>query len=471
MLAQQQFQRQHLKILPQQIQLLNLYFLNSMELEQRIKNELEENPFLDTLEEKSSEEDSAVSKDTVQDFEDWEEHGFDDIPDFKSEYQNYFDYEVAPDTPIVNLSTFKEDLKQQLSLLSLDENDRACAEYLIDILSPHGLIDRPIDEVIDDMSFHFHELIEMERVSKGLAIIQSLDPVGVGACSIRECLLLQLKAMDSSKQEVKCAVLLLEQYYNDLMHRQFDKLQHTLKIDDDELREVLNLIGRLKFYPVTEEYRHDPKNTIIPDFIITNYGDAIQVNLYSSRADTVHINQSLYDQLAGQTSSKDKTANQYIRSKLNSAQWFVNAVRQREDTMMRIMRCITDIQYEYFMEGDIRLLKPMVLRNVAEATGLDISTVSRITSNKYAETHFGLLFLKELFSEGIADKKGTVISNKVIQSVIGEALKAEDKKHPFTDQQLVGLLSEKGINIARRTVAKYREQMQVPIAQIRAVWA
>lgn len=139
--------------------------------------------------------------------------------------------------------------------------------------------------------------------------------------------------------------------------------------------------------------------------------------------------------------------------------------------MMRIMRCITDIQYEYFMEGDIRLLKPMVLRNVAEATGLDISTVSRITSNKYAETHFGLLFLKELFSEGIADKKGTVISNKVIQSVIGEALKAEDKKHPFTDQQLVGLLSEKGINIARRTVAKYREQMQVPIAQIRAVWA
>jgi len=185
----------------------------------------------------------------------------------------------------------------------------------------------------------------------------------------------------------------------------------------------------------------------------------------------VFVNQSLYDQLASQISNKDRMANQYVKSKLSSALWFVNAVKQREDTMLRIMRCIADMQYDYFIDGDIRQLKPMVLRNVSDETGLDISTISRITSNKYAATPFGLVYLKDLFSEGIADKKGEVISNKVIQSVIGEAIGSEDKKHPYTDQQLVNFLVAKGYNIARRTVAKYREQMHIPIAQVRAVWA
>ncbi len=472
MIAQQQTQRQQLKILPQQIQLLNLYFLNSLELQQRIKNELAENPFLETAEEKATDDaDTKLSKDDVQDYEDWDEHGYDDSPDYKSDYQNYFDAEVAPNAAIVNVSTFKEDAKVQLSLLELNEEDRATAEYLIDILNPQGLMDRPLDEVADDMSFHFQNVIELETIKRGLAIVQSLDPIGLGACSIRECLLLQLQTMNTKRPDVKCAIQLLEHHYNDLMHRQFEKMHHTLKIDDEELRMVLNLIGSLKFYPVTEISRDDPKNTIIPDYIITAYGDNVQVDLYSSRSGSVFVNQSLYNQLSSQISNKDKTANQYVKSKLSSAQWFVNAVKQREDTMLRIMKCIVELQREYFIDGDIRLLKPMVLRNVAEMSGMDISTISRITSNKYAETHFGLLYLKKLFSEGIADKNGEVISNKVIQSVIGDAIHAEDKKHPYTDQQLVNLLSGKGYNIARRTVAKYREQMQIPIAQIRAVWA
>lgn len=471
MITQQQTQRQTLKILPQQIQLLNLYFLNSLELQQRIKNELEENPFLDQLEEKPADEDTKLSKDSVQDFQDWEETMYDDKPDYKSDYQNFFDSEVAPNSAIVNVTTFKEDAKEQLNMLDLEDNDRATAEYLIDILNPQGLMDRPLDEVADDMSFHFQSVIETETIIRGLAIVQSLDPIGIGACSIQECLLIQLRAMNDKRPDVKCAINLLQNYYNDLMHRQFEKIHHSLKIDDEELKVVLNLIGSLKFYPVTEISRQDPKNTIIPDFIITNYGENIQVNLYSSRSGSVFVNQSLHDQLASQISNKDKTANQYVKSKLSSAQWFVNAVKQREDTMLRIMKCIVEIQHDYFMEGDIRLLKPMVLRNVAEMSGMDISTISRITSNKYAETHFGLIYLKKLFSEGIADKKGEVISNKVIQSVIGDAIQTEDKKHPYTDQQLVNLLASKGYNIARRTVAKYREQMQIPIAQIRAVWA
>jgi len=469
MLTQQQSQRQQLKILPQQIQLLNLFFLNSLELEQRITNELEDNPFLETKVENDDEIKPAA--DNHHDCESWEEYNSDERPDYKTEYMNYFDPSVAPNTAIVNISTFKEDAKQQLQLLPLSAEDHRIAEYLIDILNAHGLMDRPLDEVADDMSFHFQSVVETDTVKKGLKIVQSLEPVGLGACNIKECLILQLQNMNTVRQDVKCALKLLEHHYEDLMHRQFEKLHHVLKIDDAEMKRVLNLIGSLKFYPVTETAQHDPKDTIIPDYIITNYGDSIQVNLLSSKTGHVFVNQSLHDQLASQMSNKDKTASQYIRSKLSSAQWFVNAVKQREETMLRIMQCIVDMQREYFISGDIRLLKPMVLRNISEMSGLDISTISRITGNKYAETHFGIIYLKDLFSEGIADKKGTVISNKVIQSVIGEAIQGEDKKHPYTDQQLVNLLVTKGYNIARRTVAKYREQMQIPIAQIRAVWA
>jgi len=459
-----------LKILPQQIQMLNLFFLNTLELEQRIKNELEENPFLECAEEKNTDEECGAREDS-KDYETWEEFNSDDRPDYKAEYMNYFDSAEAPNAPIVNVSTFKEEAKQQLRMLDLNEEEMETAAYIIDILSPQGLMDRPLDEVADDMSFHFSTIIEADRIKRGLEIVQTLEPVGIGACSIKECLLLQLRTLNVKRPDVKCAIRLMEHHYEDLMHRQFEKIHYVLKIDDEELRMVLNLIGSLKFYPVVETNQHDPKNTIIPDFIVGVYGEDVLVNLFSSRRDAVFVNQSLYDQLACQVTSKEKAATQYIRSKLSGAQWFVNAVKQREETMMKVMKCIAGIQKEYFITGDIRLLKPMVLRHIADITGLDIATISRVTGNKYAETPFGLIHLKKLFSEGIADKKGEVISNKVIQSVIGEVIGGEDKKHPYTDQQLVNFLAGKGYNIARRTVAKYREQMHIPIAQIRAVWA
>lgn len=472
MISQQQTQKQQLKILPQQIQLLNLYFLNTLELEQRIKNELEENPFLDNTTEEQFDENGASSSD-VQDYQDWDEYGYDDVPDYKSEYQNYFHTEQTPNVALASYTHFKDDAKQQLRLLSISEEDRNLAEYIIDVLNNRGLMDKPLEEVADDLSFHAQALIEVEDIKRALAIVQTLEPIGIGATSIQECLLLQLKTMGDKRPDIRCALKLVQNHYNDLMHRQFEKIHHALNIDEEELRVVLNLIGSMKFYPVSDSgSNYEPKNTIIPDFIITRYGDGVQVNLYTSKSNSVFVNQSLYDQLSNQTATaKDRSSNQYVKSKLQSAQWFVNAVKQREDTMLRIMQCIAAIQQEYFLEGDIRLLKPMVLRNVADQSGLDISTVSRITSNKYAETHFGLIYLKDLFSEGIADKKGEVISNKVIQSVIEEAIAAEDKRHPYTDQQLVNILSAKGYNIARRTVAKYREQLRIPIAQIRAVWA
>jgi RNA polymerase sigma-54 factor len=471
MISQQQTQKQQLKILPQQIQLLNLYFLNTLELEQRIKNELEENPFLDNKEEERDKEEIKSSSD-VQDYQDWDEFKYDDKPDYKQEYQNYFDSERAPEMPLSSTVNFKDDAKQQLHLLDISEEDKVMGEYIIDLLNDRGLMDKPLEEVADDISFYLHKVVETDVVRRVLSIVQTLEPIGLGACSIKECLLLQLKNMNGKRQDVKCALQLIEHHYNDLMHRQFEKIHHSLNVDEEELRIILNLIGSLKFYPVSESTNeYEVKNTILPDFIIARYGDDIQVSLYSSRANSVFVNQALYDQLADQCSKHDRSSTQYIRGKLQSAQWFVNAVKQREDTMMKIMRCIVQVQEEFFKEGDIRLLKPMVLRNVSDITGLDISTISRITSNKYAETHFGLVYLKDLFSEGIADKKGEVISNKVIQSVIEEAIAAEDKRRPYTDQQLVNILSAKGYNIARRTVAKYREQLKIPIAQIRAVWA
>jgi RNA polymerase sigma-54 factor len=471
MITQQQTQKQQLKILPQQIQLLNLYFLNTLELEQRIKTELEENPLLDAKEEESTKEEDQKLGD-VQDYQDWDEYGYDDVPDYKAEYQNYFDNERTPDMPLSSTIHFKEDAKQQLRLLDLNEERMAIAEYLIDVLSEKGLLDKPLEEIADDLSFYLHRVVEMDELKEAVAIIQTLEPVGIGATSIQECLVIQLRKLNSKRPDIRCALKLIEHHYSDLMHRQFEKIHHSLNIDEEELKVVLNVVGTLKFYPVCETATDfEPKNTILPDYIITKYGDNIQVNLQSSRSNSVFVNQSLYDQLADQCGKSDKSSTQYIRSKLQSAQWFVNAVKQREDTMMKIMRCIVDFQRDYFEEGDIRLLKPMVLRNVSDITGLDISTISRITSNKYAETHFGMIYLKDLFSEGIADKKGEVISNKVIQSVIGEAIAGEDKRRPYTDQQLVNILSGKGYNIARRTVAKYREQMRIPIAQIRAVWA
>ncbi len=351
MISQQQTQKQQLKILPQQIQLLNLYFLNSIELEQRIKNELEENPLLEVQEEKEYDETDGKASDAVQDYQDWEEFNNDDIPDYKAEYQNYFSTEETPNIPLGSVTHFKDDAKQQLHLLDLSDDEMEMAEYVIDILNNQGLMDKPLDEVVDDLSFLKQSLIDEEKIKKALAIVQTLDPIGLGARSVQECLLIQLRAMNQKRPDIRCALKLIEGHYNDLMHRQFEKIHHSLNIDEEELRIILNFIGTLKFYPVAENVSDfEPKTTIIPDFIITRFGDTLQVNLYSTKANAVFVNQSLYDQLA-QQSNKDRGATQYVKSKLQSAQWFVNAVKQREETMMKIMQCIVQIQHEYFMEA------------------------------------------------------------------------------------------------------------------------
>lgn len=474
MLRQNLAQKQQMKILPQQIQLLNLFHLNTLELEQRIQQEIEENPLLEETTADSELEVEKFNKDEVRDFSDWEEHAYDDIPNYKLEYENYFNNERMPDRPIAEVTDFRETLKQQYMFLSKDQEELVIANYLIDSLNESGLLEYTLDEIAEDFSFKHKRWVEPEEIEKVLKKIKEMDPPGIGAGSIRECLLLQLKRMNTKQPDVKAAIELLENHYNDLRSRNMDKIKVKMKLEDDEIKIILKLIASLKMKPISENTSTlQPNQQILPDFILTTEGDMIEVSLFKQRSSTLFINQSWMESVLMTENNKkaDKHTRQYLRNKLNAAQWFVSAIKQRESTMLKVVKAIVKLQYDYFREGDIRRIKPMILKNIADMVGVDISTVSRITCNKYVNTPFGNILLKDLFTEGIANKKGEVISNKVIQTAIEEVIESEDKTKPFTDQQLVQVLAQRGFSIARRTVAKYRELLQIPVAQMRAIWA
>jgi RNA polymerase sigma-54 factor len=475
MIHQNLVQKQETKILPQQIQLLNLFHLNTLELDHRIEQELEDNPF---LEKKTEDEDVQAEKfdkeTTVQDYQDWEERGYDDIPDYKMEYANYVHDEEKTFSPVKAVTDFREELKKQYTLCCDNEEEAALASYLIDSISDNGLLEQPLDKIAEEYSFAYKAWVEPEAFKDILKKIQQLDPIGIGAQSICECLLIQLKAMNTRRPDVKKAICLLENHYLDLRNRNMDKIMDCLQLDDQELKIVLELISSLKMRPIAEVQEGASVNRhIIPDFVIVQEGDYLEVSLYNQKSSSLFISGEWKEMVAQSqiNRKRDPAAAQYLKNKFQSAQWFVNAIRQRETTMLRIMKTIVSMQYDYFREGDIKLLKPMILKNIADVTGVDISTVSRITCNKYVDTPFGLILLKDLFTEGIINEKGEAISNRVIQVAIEDAIEKEDKKRPYTDQQLVAILAERGFSIARRTVAKYREILQIPVAQMRAIWA
>lgn len=466
-------QKQRLKILPQQIQLLNFFHLNTLELEQRILQEIEDNPLLEDQKNEFEPVADKFSKDSVQDFQDWEEYGYDDIPDYKLEYNNYLHNDKMPERPVVNSYDYRRSLKDQFKLGSENEREIELAEFIIDSLNECGLMEQDVEALAEDISFKQNKWVESDEIVKVLLKIQQLEPVGIGARNIKECLLIQLQRMNTRRPDVKMAIRLLEEHFTDLHNRNMDKIKMHLCIDEEELKIVLRLIASLKMKPVSELQEGVTLNqNILPDFVVTRNGDSIEVCLYRQRSESLNINSS-WKEMA-ETNAKvttDKSAVQYIKNKLQSAQWFIHAVQQRESTMLKIMKAIVQMQYDYFITGDINQLKPMILKNIAEMVGVDISTVSRITCNKYAESPFGLLLLKDLFTEGIANQQGQVISNKVIQSAIEEVIETEDKHNPYTDQQLVKILSQKGFSVARRTVAKYREQLQIPVSHVRGLWA
>ncbi len=473
MINQHLAQKQRLKILPQQIQLLNFFHLNTLELEQRIQQEIEDNPLLEDQKNDFDTEVDKFNKDSVQDYQDWEEFIYDDIPDYKAEYGSFLHNDKLPERPIVGSFDYRTSLKEQFQLVSEDENEIELAEFIIDSLNDCGLMEQALESLAEDFSFKKNKWIEPENLLTVLEKVQNLEPVGIGARSIKECLLIQLYRLNTKRPDVKMAIRLLEEHFADLHHRNMDKIKAHLKIDEEELKIVLTLISTLKMRPVCELQEGVSTNqNILPDFIVTRNADNIEVQLYRQRSESLNINATWKEMAENNAKvTTDKSAVQYIKNKLQSAQWFIHAVQQRESTMLKIMRSIVQLQHDYFLTGDINLLKPMILKNIAEMVGVDISTVSRITCNKYAETPFGLILLKDLFTEGIANEKGQVISNRVIQSAIEDVIQNEDKHNPYTDQQLVKILSQKGFSVARRTVAKYREQLQIPVSHVRGLWA
>lgn len=472
MLNQSLAQKHQIKILPQQIQLLNLFHLNNLELEQRIIQEIQENPILEETDAEGDAADGKRVEDAVQDYQSYEEYAYDDVPDYKTEDASYWHTENIPQKPMAETVDFRKELKIQFSNMSNSSEEVSIAEYLIDSLSNDGLLEQDLPTLTDDFSFKNQKLTEEEELEAVLYKIQQLDPVGIGARSIRECFLLQLQRMDNERPEVRTAICLVQKYFNDLHNRNMETILQRLQVTEEELRNVLTLISRLKKRPVANMPDNAAMNyNIIPDFIITQEGDTLEVSLYRQRSSSLSINRSWIDMVQGDKQSVDKATSVYLKNKLNSAQWFINAIRQRESTMLKVIKAIASLQRDYFIEGDIKLLRPMILKNVAEIVGVDISTVSRICCNKYAETPFGTILLKDIFTEGIQNDSGDVISNKVIQSAVIDIIEEEDKRKPYTDQQLVKLLAQKGYNVARRTVAKYREQLKIPVAQMRGMLA
>jgi RNA polymerase sigma-54 factor len=323
----------------------------------------------------------------------------------------------------------------------------------------------------EDVSFNQNTWVEPEELEQVLYIIQSLDPEGIGARNIRECLLIQLQKKDKSIPIIYISNKLIQFHYDDLNNRQLEKIMVQLKISEEKLRECLSYIASLNLQPIDIESDNElTKNYIVPDFILTIEDDEVEISLAKQRSASLTINKGWIENIKSQTQQKDRATSFYLKSKLQAAEWFVSAIVQREQTMLRIMKAIVKWQFDYFQTGDTLLLKPMILKNIAEETNVDISTVSRVTSNKYASTSFGNVLLKDLFTEGLPSDSGESVSSRVIQHAIKEIIDQEDKIKPFTDHQLVAVLSDQGFRIARRTVAKYREMLRIPTAQLRAIW-
>ncbi len=468
MISQHQHQQQTLKILPQQIQLLNLFQLNSLELQMHLRQEMDQNPYLEQINDMQEPGTEKYDRNSAQDYQDWDEFADNDLPDYNREYANYFSDSNIPERPIVSVTDFREEAKRQLALLTLPDRIQAIAYYLVDSLEESGLLQKDLDSIADDFSFG-HFMTTPEEVEVALTAVQSLDPAGLGARDIRENWLLQLERMGDRRCHVYAAKILLEKHYDDFKSRRFDKIMMEMNLGEEAFREVVAFVGKLPMRPITEYANSiSPKDNIVPDIQISLDNDVFNITICGINSENFRVSDALQENIKV---TKDKGALQYLRSKLQSANWLLYALRQRNESMMKITRAIVMLQKDYFIDGDITRLQPMILKNIADRVGLDISTVSRLTSNKFADTHFGTIHLKDLFTEGIINKTGEVISNRVIQNALEEVIEQEDKKNPYTDQQLVAILMNKGYKIARRTVAKYRDVLQIPVAQVRAMWA
>ncbi len=478
MLKQGLYQKLQQKLTPQQIQLMKLIQLPTIEFEQRLKQEIEENPAL----EEGKDTEPVDEFDNQDNYEDDHEVieapdinvdeylSDDEIPDYRLRSNNYSSDDDEKKVPYAQGESFTQYLKSQLSAFPLSEEHRKIAEFLIGSINDNGYLRREIIEIVDDLAFTHNVITTEEEVEKVLKLIQELDPPGVGARNLKESLLIQLKRKQPNEAR-DLAIKILENGFDYFINKKYKKLLAKFEITEAQLKEAINEITKLNpkpgnaFNSVGSYVEH-----VIPDFIINVEDDSLEVSLNAKNAPVLRVSPAYTEMLKGYKENKDKSqkdAVMFIKQKLDSAKWFIDAVNQRRDTLLRTIKAIAEYQKEYFLTGDERKIKPMILKDIAEKINMDISTVSRVANSKYVQTPYGVKLLKEFFSESMKDAQGEDVSTIKIKNILKSIIDQENKRKPMTDEQLAKALKDQGFPIARRTIAKYREQLDIPVARLR----
>lgn len=476
MLNQKLQQKLQQKLSPQQIQLIKLLELPSLQLEQRIKKEIEENPALEEGAEKEEmevQEEEPVEDSNDDEFSLEDYIADDDIPDYKLSANNYSKDDKPTDIPIVGGISFFDFLTDQLLLKNIDEKTSSLAQYLIGSLDEDGYLRRDLEDIVDDLAFSMNISVDSRQLEKALKVLQTLDPVGVGARDLQECLLIQLEAKEHLSFEVKLAKEIIKHHFQSFSRKHYDKIIAKLEIDEPALKDALEIILKLNPRPGGSiSGTTSSTQAIIPDFLVNISNGNIELNLTSRNAPELHVSRQYSEMIKAYQADKNPSKKQketvmFVKQKLDSAKWFIDAIRQRQNTLLNTMRAIINHQEKFFMEGDVTDMKPMILKDIADVTGLDISTISRVANSKYVQTPYGNYPLKYFFSEGIQNEEGEEVSTRQIKQILQDVISEEDKKKPLTDEKLASILKEKGFPIARRTIAKYRETLNIPVARMR----
>jgi RNA polymerase sigma-54 factor len=461
-------------------------------LEERIKEEMEENPALEQEEEKHDEFEEAKDEFTENgeetfdepdgsendydniDISDYVKDGDDDIADYKLRDDNYgSDDDDKKTIPFKTETSFYETLLDQLGLLKLDEKEQRIAEQIVGSIDEDGYLRRDTAAIVDDLAFRQNIMTTDEEVESIIKRIQQFDPPGVAARDLQECLLLQLNRMQDEGKNVTTAIKAISKYFDEFTKKHYEKIQRGLDLNDEQLKEVMQQIIRLNPKPGGNVGEiNKAESYVVPDFFIINNGGKLELTLNSRNAPELRISEGYRDMLKeyDRGTKKDKRQKEavlFIKQKIDSAKWFIDAIKQRQHTFLDTMTAIMNHQHDFFLTGDQTTLRPMILKDIAEKTGLDISTVSRVANSKFVQTEFGTYRLKFFFSESLSTESGEEVSTREVKKILSDLIEAENKKKPLSDEHLTEMLQQKGYNIARRTVAKYREQLNIPVARLR----
>ena len=478
MLRQSLQQKLQQKLSPQQIQLMKLLQIPTVALEQRIKEELEENPALEEgadLDESIDDEYGEETNDSADDEFDLSDYLQDDeIPAYRLSVKNQGKDVDDKTIPISLSKTFHESLTAQLGLQILEDDELKIAKHLIGSIDDDGYLRREITAIVDDLAFTQNISCNEEKLRALLKVIQKFDPPGVGAKDLQECLILQMDRKEKKDNVEEIAYTILSKHFEEFTKKHYDKITSKLEIENDELKEAIEEILKLNPRPgnsLAESQK--PVQHIIPDFILEKLDGELQLSLNSNNAPDLKISRTYTEMLEGYAASKgkpdkdQKTTIMFVKQKIDNARWFIEAIKQRQDTLLRTMNAILVFQEAYFKDGDETKLRPMILKDIAGIVEMDISTISRVANSKYIDTPYGTFLLKSFFSESMQTDSGEEVSTRKVKKILQDCVAEEDKKKPYADEKLVFMLKEKGYKIARRTIAKYREQLNIPVARLR----